>query len=365
MIPRAEALAEIMLIRRGIAVGGTHGKTTTTSIVASMFLHAGLDPTVVVGGRLDLFKSTAKLGAGEWLVAEADESDGSFLRLSPETVIITNIDNDHLEYYKSFENIQKAFYDFALRIPFYGTAIVCGDDLKVRKTFEKFPKKILFYGFKECNDYILRGEAGEFVIEVGGETLGKIRMPMPGRHNSLNALAAFITGQVAGLSIDRCIEGIEAFGGVDRRFQHKASFGDIEIYDDYGHHPTEVRAALQALCERFPNRRRVIVFEPHRFTRTRDCWNEFLDSFKYADKLFVLDIYPAGEKPIEGVTSQEFCQQIDDCDVEYLSNRERSVARIKEFLQPNDVCMTLGAGSVWKVGEELAASSQELGDCNE
>jgi UDP-N-acetylmuramate--alanine ligase len=356
LIARAEALAEIMRFRRGIAVGGTHGKTTTTSLVASVFLNAQLDPTVVIGGRLDLIKSTAQLGQGEWLIAEADESDGSFHRLSPENIVVTNIDNDHLDYYKTFENIKKAFYDFALRIPFYGTAVVCGDDPQVRELFTHFPKRVLFYGFGEGNDYrLIEQGAMQYQIWLHENFLGMVTMPMPGRHNSLNALAAFVLGQVAGITPEICIEGIEKFAGVDRRFQWKASRNGIDHYDDYGHHPTEVKAVMAAMRERFPGRRLVVIFQPHRYSRSKDCWQDFLDSFLGVDKLFVLDIYPAGEKPIEGVTAERFCQEVKCKDAHYLADKETATQEVLDFLQEGDVCLTLGAGDVWRVGESLYA----------
>lgn len=218
LIPRAEALAEMMRLKRGVAVAGTHGKTTTTSMAASVFLTANVDPTIIVGGRLDVIKSTAQLGQGEWLLAEADESDGSFNRLSPEIVIVTNIDNDHLDHYKDFENLKSAFYDFASRVPFYGSVILCGDDSKVREVFADFPKRTLYYGFEEHNDFVLKGEKGKYQVHTEDGPLGEFQIPVPGKHNALNALAAIVAGLAAGLEFDLCAEGIRRFQGVDRRF---------------------------------------------------------------------------------------------------------------------------------------------------
>lgn len=352
LIPRAEALAEMMRVRRGIAVGGTHGKTTTTSMLASLFLQAEMDPTAVVGGRLDLFKSTAKLGSGEWFIAEADESDGSFHKLAPETVIITNVDDDHLDHYGSFENIQRAFYEFALKIPFYGTAIVCGDAPEVRKLFKDFPKRVLFYGFSKENDYrLLRSEENASILFHESE-MAQITLPMPGEHNALNALAAFIAGRVAGISVEKCVTGIEGFKGVDRRFQKKAEVQGVLFYDDYGHHPTEVRAVMQAVQERFPDRRKVVVFQLHRYSRSRDCWDEFLKSFKSVDELVVLEVYPAGEKPIDGISGKRFSELVDAESVTYIGEKSEAPQIIADLLREGDLCLTLGAGDVWRIGEQ-------------
>ncbi len=221
LIPRAEALAEIMRLKRGIAVGGSHGKTTTTSMAAAVFLHAGAQPTIVVGGRLDLIKSTALLGQGDWLIAEADESDGSFSRLSPEIVIVTNIDNDHLDYYGTVAQLKRAFFDFAMRVPFFGLAIVCGDDTAVRETFRDYGKRILTYGFSAENDVRISGERGQYEVFREDEKLGVFRLQLPGRHNALNATAALLAGLEAGFSFAVCSAGLESFAGVDRRFQFK------------------------------------------------------------------------------------------------------------------------------------------------
>jgi UDP-N-acetylmuramate--alanine ligase len=265
LIRRAEALAEIMNLKRGIAVAGTHGKTTTTSLTSSIFLKAGLDPTIIVGGRLDVIKSTAALGQGDWLVAEADESDGSFTHLSPEIVIITNIDNDHLDHYKSMENLERTFLDFALRIPFYGVAIVCGDDPRLKKLFQNFGKRWISYGFDKDNDYVLERKGDVLEVYHQDKKVGDIKPSMPGKHNALNSLAAILAGLQAGIPFATGAEAVGSFGGVDRRFQHKASVRGIDFYDDYGHHPTEVRAVLAGFKERFPQRRLVTVFQPHCF----------------------------------------------------------------------------------------------------
>jgi len=354
LIPRAEALAEMMRLKRGIAVAGTHGKTTTTSLVSSVFLSAGQDPTIVVGGRLDMIKSTAQLGKGEWLIAESDESDGSFNRLSPEIVIITNIDNDHLDHYKTFENLQNAFFDFAWRIPFYGAAIVCGDDAETRRVFEGFGKRIWFYGVERSNDVVVSKVADGYAIEVEGRKLGVFKPALPGLHNALNSTAAILAGMEAGLTFDQCKKGIESFKGVDRRFQWKAKVGSVDFYDDYGHHPTEIEAVLAGFKEHFPNRKIVVAFQPHRYSRTKICYEQFLTCFKNADQLFLLDIYAAGEPSIEGVDSRSLATKIQhpSC-VHWQETRDPSLGKIVAALEEDAVFVTLGAGDVWKLNEKV------------
>ena len=361
LIPRAEALAEMMRLKRGIAIGGSHGKTTTTSLTASIFMKAGVQPTIVVGGRLDLIKSTALLGAGEWLIAEADESDGSFSRLSPEMVVVTNIDNDHLDYYGTVAQLKKAFFDFAMRTPFYGLAVVCGDNPAVRDTFADFGKRVLFYGFDSSNDIRLEGARGSYTVYRGDEKLGSFEMALPGRHNALNACAALACALEAGIPFSVCAEGLEEFRGVDRRFQLKgsagtaASPGSIEIYDDYGHHPTEVSAVLAAFREKYPSRRIVTVFQPHRYSRTHLVWDQFVTCFGLTDKLFICDVYAAGEQPLKNVTGERLASEVAassaaPSSTEHLSSAVDRVARIRSELRDGDVLVTLGAGDVWKLG---------------
>lgn len=358
LIRRAEALAEIMRLKRGIAVAGTHGKTTTTSLTASIFLRAGLDPTIIVGGRLDIIKSTAQLGKGEWLIAEADESDGSFTHLSPEIVIITNIDNDHLDYYKTFENLQGAFVDFASRIPFYGVAIICGDDPHLPSLFTRFGKRWISYGINPRNDYVLSRSGDGWKVTREGQLVGEFQPSMPGQHNALNSLAAILAGMQAGVSFAAAAEAVAGFQGVDRRFQHKARIRDIDFYDDYGHHPTEIRAVLKGFKEKFPDRRLVTIFQPHRYSRTQICWNDFHSCFQDADQLFLLDIYPAGEPPIEGVSSKALVSQIQHPACEYLNRQTgqgAELAGVVPYLKPGDILLTLGAGDISKLGEQLVS----------
>ena len=357
LIPRAEALAEIMHLKRGLAVAGTHGKTTTTSLIASIFLEANLDPTIVVGGRFERIKSTAILGAGEWLIAEADESDGSFNKLSPEIALITNIDSDHLDHYKSFENLKRAFYEFANRIPFYGLLIVCGDDPVIREIFEHYPKRMLFYGFDPENDYVIEGEKGRYKIFRNMNRqkilLGPIKLNIPGRHNALNAAASVAAGIAAGITFEKCAQGLEHFAGVDRRFHFKGDAAGIKVYDDYGHHPTEVRAALQAFKEKYETNRVVVYFQPHRYSRTEHCWAEYKSCFTQADFLFLADIYPAGESPIPGITSEKLTAEITVVNKKYIPKNSDLTQTITKELKTGDIFLTLGAGDGWKLGMEI------------
>lgn len=359
LIPRAEALAEIMRLRRGIAVAGTHGKTTTTSLISSIFLEAGQSPTIVIGGRFERIKSTAWLGKGEWLIAEADESDGSFNKLSPEIAVITNIDSDHMDHFKTFENLKKAFLDFAYRVPFYGMVIVCGDDPDVRELFSNFSKRIVFYGFGLQNDYIIDGEKGQYSVYRNNQTLGtkaklgEFKLNIPGKHNALNATASLIAGTAAGLDFEMCARGLEKFEGVDRRFHFKGEASGIKVYDDYGHHPTEVRATLQAFRERFENQRIVVYFQPHRYSRTEHCWQDFKSCFTQADVLFMADIYPAGEAPIPGITSGKLLSDMKHENSHYSPKSPEQLAQILNVLKPGDVFLTLGAGDGWKLGLDV------------
>lgn len=359
LIPRAEALAEIMRIRRGIAVAGTHGKTTTTSMISSIFLEADQSPTIVVGGRFERIKSTAILGKGEWLIAEADESDGSFNKLSPEVAIITNIDADHMDHYKTFENLKKAFLEFSYKVPFYGAVIAYGDDPVIRQVFENFNKRILFYGFDESNDFILKGEKGQYSLtrneSSGKKLLGGFKIQVPGIHNALNATASIIAGLVAGISFELCAQGIQHYEGVDRRFHFKGEAHQIKIYDDYGHHPTEVRATLQAFKEKFETQRLVVYFQPHRYSRTEHCWQDFKTCFSQCDVLFLGDIYAAGERPIVGINSEKLTTEVHHDKAIYAAKAD-AVNLICAELKAGDVFLTLGAGDGWKLGLDVIAN---------
>lgn len=352
LIPRAEALAEIMRIRRGIAVAGTHGKTTTTSMISSIFLEAGQSPTIVVGGRFERIKSTAILGKGDWLIAEADESDGSFNKLSPEISIITNIDSDHMDHYKTFENLKKAFLEFAYRVPFYGAVVVFGDDPITRQLFDNFNKRILFYGFNENNDYVLKGEKGNYTLSKAGKLLGSFKIQLPGLHNALNATASIVAAMAAGIDFESCAKGIEQFEGVDRRFHFKGETHGIKVYDDYGHHPTEVRATLQAFKEKFDKNRLVVYFQPHRYSRTQHCWQDFKTCFVQTDVLLLGDVYAAGEVPIPGISSEKLIEEMNQKNTFHAPKADQLQMILKE-LREGDVFLTLGAGDGWKLGLDV------------
>ena len=353
LVPRGEALAELMSFKRGITVAGTHGKTTATSFIASIFLEAGLDPTIVVGGRLNCIQSVAQLGSGEWLIAESDESDGSFSRLSPELILVTNIDNDHLDYYGSFGNLQKAFYDFACRIPFYGCLIYCGDDPSARRVFGNFERKKVSYGFESFNHFRVEMAQGSCHLLRGQEWVGSFYPALPGKHNVLNAVGAIILGMEAGLDCGVCTRAIEKFSGIDRRFDFLGEKERVLFYDDYAHHPTEVKAVLQTFKELFRDRRLVVCFQPHRYTRVKSCWSSFLDSFYEADLLFVTDIYAASEDPIQGVDSERFCRELKHPQVFYLKQSLEGLTKIKHSLKEGDVFVCLGAGDIYKWVKDL------------
>ncbi len=356
IIPRAQALAEIMQLKRGIAIGGSHGKTTTTSFIATLFLKAEKDPTIVVGGRLDVIQSNSKLGSGEWMIAEADESDGSFHHLSPEIAIITNIDNDHMDFYKDMPSLQKAFATFADRVPFFGQIIACGDDENVREALKDIQKPIIYYGFNSENDYQLKKEDSGYSVTSYDRKLTDFKLHMHGQHNALNALAAFIAGKTAGLKWHNMAADLEGFTGVDRRMTLAGEVGGIKVYDDYAHHPTEIKAVLSAFKESFPDNRLVVLFQPHRYSRTQLCWDEFVQCFKLADKLLLTEIYAASEKPVVGIDGESFYQAVKHSDKVYFA--DLSLEKIKAELKQDDIFITLGAGNIWKLGKDLVESKK-------
>ncbi len=361
VIPRAEMLAELMRPKFGVAVAGAHGKTTTTSLVATVLGEGGLDPTVVIGGRLNQYGSSAKLGKGQYMVAEADESDGSFLRLSPTLAIVTNIDREHLDFYGDIEHVQQAFVDFATRVPFYGAVIVCLDDPMVRDLLPRFEKRTLTYGFTPQAD--LRAEALElapdgasFEVTFKGAGLGRFCVPLTGRHNAQNAMAAICTGLELGVDVEIIRSSLAGFSGVGRRFERKGSRGGTVVVDDYGHHPTEVRAVLSAARESFPGQKLVVVFQPHRYTRTQDQAEAFAQAFHAADQVILMDIYAAGEAPIDGVTSANLVERIRGCghrDVRLLATQDQVVDYLCADTSEHAVILTLGAGDVWRVADRF------------
>ncbi len=360
VIQRAEMLAELMRLKRGIAIAGTHGKTTTTSMTAAVMLAAKLDPTIVVGGRLDLIKSTAALGKGEWFLAEADESDGSFLRLSPEIVVVTNIDNDHLDNYGDFSHLESAFGEFISKIPFYGRAILGIDSPPVEKLSRKHNKRILTYGFSpnaKLRAVEIKMENGIqfFSVLYDGKKLGFVNLHVPGYHNVLDSLAAIAVGLELQMDFKIISEGLSEFKGVDRRLQRRGEYKGVIIMDDYGHHPTEVVATLKGLRQLFPKKRIVTVFQPHRYTRTKICWDQFLKCFKDSEVIGFLDIYSAGEKRIKGIDSKNLAKAVGKKHRNsfYWGDMTKAKSEIMGLVGEGDIVLTLGAGDVWKIGQDL------------
>lgn len=353
LIQRAEALAELMRLKRGIAIAGTHGKTTTTSMVASVFLHAGLEPTIFVGGRLDQIQSTAKLGKGDWFIAEADESDGSFHKLSPELAVITNIDSDHLDHYGSFENLQKSFLDFSMRIPFYGCTVVCGDDPVIQKIFQNHPKPLITYGVSPSNDYVLKGNSSSYEVVHENQVIAQYTLQVPGLHNGLNSLGALILALKSGIQMEKCLKGLNQYAGVDRRFQFKGELSEIKFFDDYAHHPTEIKATLQGAREKFPDAKLVVLFQPHRYSRTESCWYEFTTAFTQADTVLVTDIYGASELERPGIHSKRLVEEMKHDQAIYIPRNHELIEKVSNQLKPGDVFLTFGAGDISKIGTQI------------
>ena len=362
VIKRSEALAEIMRLKRGLVVAGTHGKTTTTHLLAQIFIHNKKDPTVVIGGRSHLFQSTAFPGKGKWFIAESDESDGGFKSLSPEIAIITNIDRDHLDYYGSFGKLKSAFLDFIFKVPFYGCVVAWGDQPVLRDLLSNIEQKVIFYGFNKNNHFVLKKDSAQkYQVFVNEQEIGLLNIPLPGSMNALNALAACATAMTVGFSFEECNKSFRQFKGVDRRFHKKAELKEVEFYDDYAHHPTEVRAVLSAFREKFGKDRRLIVlFQPHRFSRTADCWLDFLNCFKEADHVFLADIYPAGESPLKDISSEVLAKEIQHPSCSYCSEENIS-SSLLSILKTGDVFITMGAGSVYKYGDSLVGEFRERG----
>ncbi|MCL1985650.1 MAG: UDP-N-acetylmuramate--L-alanine ligase [Betaproteobacteria bacterium] len=362
IIPRAEMLAELMRLREGIAIAGTHGKTTTTSLTAAIFDAAGMDPTVIIGGRLNVYGANAHLGRGKYLIAEADESDGSFLCLAPIINVVTNVDKDHMDFYASQDAIDEAFVTFMNKVPFYGLNVVCGDDAGVVRLLPRIKRPVITYGFGDNNRIRAKildsGARSRFEALVSGVGMGVVELAHPGRHNVLNALAAIAVALEVGISAEHCIGGLARFGGVGRRFEIKGEKGGVLVVDDYGHHPAEIHATLATARQVFPQRRLVVVFQPHRFTRTQALFGEFCKVFDGVDKLLLLEIYPASEKPIPGVSGLSLTQgirQVSDTDVEYVPDMASLLEVLRAELRGGDLLLTLGAGSVTNIGPQYLA----------
>ncbi len=370
VIQRAEMLAELMRLKYGIAIAGMHGKTTTTSMVAAVLAAGGLDPTVVVGGRVDLMGSNARLGTSHYLVAEADESDRSFLKLSPILSVITNIDREHMDCYRDMEDVQATFVEFMDRVPFYGTVVACTDNEALRNLLPRVERRVLSYGTREDADFRaidVRTEVApkamhnSFGVIFKGRDLGRFDLFVPGAHNILNATAAIAVGMGLEIPVERIRDGIAQFRGVDRRFQNKGEAGGVRVVDDYGHHPTEILATLAAArqwlgCEERGPGRIHVVFQPHRYTRTYLLMDEFAVAFPDADRLLVLDIYAASEQPIAGVSGLTLAQRIrcrNGQPAEFAASFAAAVEAVVEQAQPGDVVLTLGAGTVSQLGPQI------------
>src|SRR6059058_2676855 len=361
VIPRAEMLAELMRLKYGIAVAGTHGKTTTTSMIGAVLAEGRYDPTIVVGGRVANLGSNARLGQGDYLVAEADESDGSFLKLAPTLAVVTTVDAEHLDHYGNLDAIRDAFVRFVNKVPFYGSAVLCLDQPNIQMLIPRIEKRIITYGLESSADLVARrlslsGMTSRFEVYQRGSLLGECTLQIPGRHNVLNALAAIGVGlelEIPFVTMERALAG---FAGVQRRFQVRGTADGVTVVDDYGHHPAEIRATLAAAKAGF-DARVVTVFQPHRHTRTKHLFDDFLTAFNQADVLVVMDIYGAGEASIEGVSAAALAEGIrahGHRNVTYLGgDRARVVAHVCEITRPGDIVLTLGAGDVGQLGPEI------------
>jgi len=360
VIPRAEMLAELMRMKHGIAVAGSHGKTTTTSILGTVLEGAGLDPTVVIGGRLQAWGTNARLGYGDYLVAEADESDGSFLRLSPTFAIVTNIDAEHMDYYRDFDELRQAFLTFLNSVPFYGASIVCLDDPTIQEVIPQISRKFITYGFSSqadvrAADVVVQPEGTSFACFIDHELVGKVRLRLHGRHNALNALAAIAVARELDVDFETIAAALAEFDGTDRRMQRICDVDDILVLDDYGHHPTEIRAVLSTARDAW-DRRTIVCFQPHRYSRSQLLKEDFGRAFYQADAVLVLPIYAAGEDPIPGVNSDALATSIIEHghkQVHRVGGLDEATEMLAGMVQPGDLVLTLGAGDVWKVARDL------------
>jgi UDP-N-acetylmuramate--alanine ligase len=360
VIPRAEMLSELMRMKYSIAISGAHGKTTTTSLVATILAAGGLDPTAVIGGKFNRFGSHAKLGQGNFLVAEADESDGSFLKLTPTIAVVTSIDREHMDFYHHLDAIKEAFLAFLNKVPFYGLTIVCLDQEPIQALLPHLKKRYVTYGMTTqadllASDVRFHRQESEFTVRYLGRSLGRFMLPLPGLHNVYNALAGIAVGLELDVDLEAIRSSLSEFAGVERRFQWIGEKRDITIIDDYGHHPTEIKATLDAVRTGW-NRRLVVVFQPHRYSRTRDLMEEFSTAFYQADCLILTEIYPAGEKPIDGISAERLYEQIRQHghrDVRYIAAFEDIIEALLTTVRPRDMVVTLGAGDIGKVGRIL------------
>jgi len=367
VITRAEMLAELMRMKYGVAVGGAHGKTTTTSMVAAVLARGGLDPTIVVGGRLHALGANARLGHGQFLVAEADESDGSFLELAPAVAVVTNIDREHMDHYRDLDAVREAFIHFANRVPFYGLVVLCADDPEVQGILPFVTKRTLLYGTAVpaalcAEDIRLEGGGSRFGVTRMSKNLGTLQLQVPGRHNVLNALAAVAVGLELEVGFAHIAEALASFRGVSRRFELKGEEGGVRVVDDYAHHPTEIAATLAAA--RAAGGRRLVVFQPHRYSRTQLLQEEFGRCFGDADHVWVLEVYGAGEPAIAGVSGMtvvESARRQGLRQVEHAADAERAIAAVVAEARAGDTVLTLGAGDVWKVSDEILRRLRGVG----
>ncbi|MDR2436618.1 MAG: UDP-N-acetylmuramate--L-alanine ligase [Endomicrobium sp.] len=356
IIARVEMLAELARLKYAITIAGTHGKTTTTSLTSLVLDEGGFDPTIVIGGRLKNLKTSARLGKGDFIVAEADESDGSFLKLFPVITVVTNIDNDHLDYYGSMKNLKDAFIKHINSVPFYGAAVICLDNKIIKEIIPKINRKYITYGFTgnpdiKASNVKVQKECTSFDVIYKGKNIGNVCIKIPGRHNILNSLAAIGVGLKLDIPFSLTAKAINKFSGVGRRIEIKGEKNGVLIIDDYGHHPTEVVTTIKAIKSFWPKRRLIVLFQPHRYTRTQNLFEEFGKSFRDADVIKILDIYSAGEKPIKGVSSNLILKSLkkNKRDADHFSD----LTTLSSMLSEGDIVLTLGAGDVWKKGEEL------------
>ena len=371
VIRRAEMLAELMRLKYGVAIAGMHGKTTTTSMVAAVLAAGGLDPTVVVGGRVDAMGSNARLGRSQYLVAEADESDRSFLKLSPILAVVTNIDREHMDCYRDMRDVKRTFLDFMSRVPFYGTVVLCNDDPVLRRLMPQVQRRVMTYGTRRGSDFHIKLAACElnagehhplsrFQVNYRGKGLGEFTLRIPGTHNLLNATAAIAVGIGLDVSLEHIRTALDNFRGVDRRFQLRGTTAGVSVIDDYGHHPTEIRATLAA-ARQCGYRRIHVIFQPHRYSRTQSLLDEFAKSFQDADSIFVLDIYAASEKPIEGITGESLARRIQELggqEVRYVGSFAEAAEAVSTLADEGDMILTLGAGSVFQLGPMILEKLQ-------
>ncbi len=359
-IRRAEMLAELMRMKYGIAVAGTHGKTTTTSMLGDVLKMGGLDPTVIVGGRVRSIGTGAEMGQGDYFVAEADEFDRSFLQLSPSIAVVTTIESEHLDCYRDIEEIKEAFIIFCNKVPFYGSSILCGDDEAILSILPRLTRDLMTYGLGanvdlQAREIYFSGLSSRYTAYWRGDKLGLVNLQVPGRHNVKNSLAALLVAMELGIPFSGAAQALEQFSGVHRRFEVKGERGGVMVVDDYAHHPTEIEATLKGARDGW-DRRIVVVFQPHLYTRTQSFHQEFGRSFHQANVLFVTDIYPAREDPIEGVTGElivRAAMRHGLRQVYYVANKRQLAAEVLKVIVPGDIVITMGAGDVWKVGEEI------------